>query len=503
MNKVLLTEGLGGGNMKTYKMWIGGKWVEAKSGKTFPVINPATGEEFARVALAGESEVDMAVESARKAFSVWSKFSVSERADVLKRIGEAITEHAEEIAQIEVLDHGWPIKMARAMMSRATDILNYAAAMSKAIMGVQVPALKTGLTYVSREPVGVCAGITPWNVPFVGAVQETAKNLAVGNTSIIKPASLDSLGALKLAELLETIDIPPGTVNVVTGPGNLTGQALASHPGVDLISFVGSTEAGKDILSRAAKTVKNTIMELGGKNPFIVLEDADINAAVDGLVIGQNMNSGQICASPERIYVHSNIYDEFIEKLVVETKKIKVGDPFDESTQMGPVVGKEHRDKIESYIKIGVEEGAKIVLGGERPGPPLDRGYYVMPTIFKDVTHTMRIAKEEIFGPVACIIKFNDEQEAIQMANDTLYGLCASVWTRDVSKGIRFAQEINAGTVWVNEHMLNPKELPWGGTKESGIGRTGTNRIGLEHYTQMKVVYLDISGLSKKPWHAL
>ncbi|HVN97444.1 MAG TPA: aldehyde dehydrogenase family protein [Syntrophorhabdaceae bacterium] len=489
--------------MQNFRMWIGGKWVEAKSGKTFPVVNPANGEEFARVALAGDDEVDRAVEAARKAFPIWSRNTASDRAKILSLIADAIAENAEEIVRIETLDHGWPIKQARSLILRSIDILGYAGAMSKAIMGIQVPATRNTLSYIAREPVGVCAAVIPWNVPFTGAVQMMAKNLAVGNTCVIKPASLDCLSALKLAELLEKIDLPPGAVNIITGPGGLTGKALVSHPEVDLISFVGSTEAGKDILSHAAKTVKNTIMELGGKNPFIVLEDADVDAATEALAFCQNTNSGQICASPGRVYVHAKIYDEFVDKLVSETRKIKVGDPFDDSTQMGPVVGEDHRDKIEGYIRIGIEEGATVVLGGNRPKAPLDRGYYVMPTVFRDVSHTMRIAREEIFGPVACIIKFDDEQKVVDLANDTRYGLCASVWTKDLAKGIRLAGEINTGAVWVNEHMMNLKELPWGGNKESGIGRDGSCVVGLEHYTQLKVVYADISGLSKKPWHTL
>lgn len=490
--------------MENYKMWIGGKWVDAESGKSFPVVNPANEKEFARVAIAGDTEVNIAVEAARNAFPIWSKYPVSERANVLNRIADAINENVEEITQIEVADHGWPIRHARSMISRAPDILRYAAGMSKAIMGIQVPAMKETLSYIAREPVGVCAAVIPWNVPFTGAVQMMAKNLAVGNTCIIKPSSLDCISALKLAEILENIDLPQGSVNIITGPGDTTGRGLVSHPGVDLIAFVGSTEAGKDILSHAAKTVKNTIMELGGKNPFIVLEDADVDGAVDGLAFCQNMNSGQICAAPGRVYVHARIYEDFVDKLVFETAKIKVGDPFDESTQMGPVVGKVHRDKIESYIKVGVEEGATLVYGGKKyDQPPLNQGFYVMPTIFTNVSHTMRIAREEIFGPVACLIKFDNEENVIDMANDTRYGLCASVWTKDVAKGIRLSGEINAGAVWINEHMMNLKELPWGGNKESGIGRTGPGLLGLEHYTQMKVVHLDISGLSKKPWHTL
>ena len=308
------------------------------------------------------------------------------------------------------------------------------------------------------------------------------------NTWVVKPASIDSLAPLKFAEILEKSGLPEGTVNFVTGPGASVGEALASHPGVDIISFTGSSETGKAIMAAASFTMKRIIMELGGKNPFIVLEDADVDAVVGNAVMFATFNSGQVCAAPGRFYIHEKIYDEFVDRFVAIAKDIVVGDPTDKRTQMGPVVSAEHRDKIESYIKIGIEEGAKLLLGGKRPTqPPLDKGYYVMPTVFANVTQNMRIAREEIFGPVACFLKFSSDEEVIQKANDTVYGLSATVWTKDTARGMRMANKIKAGSVFVNSTPPPSPEIPWGGFKESGIGKE-SSKVGLEEVTQLKVI---------------
>jgi acyl-CoA reductase-like NAD-dependent aldehyde dehydrogenase len=298
--------------------------------------------------------------------------------------------------------------------------------------------------------------------------------------------------------------MPPGVVNIITGPGSTMGEALSSHPGVNLIAFTGSSETGKAIMASASRTVKHLTLELGGKNPVIVLEDADVDAAVDGTVFASYSNAGQICASPGRYYVHEKIYDEFVEKFVAAASKIVVGDPNDERTQMGPVVSAERRNSIEAHIKSGIEEGAKLALGGKRPTkPPLNKGYFVMPTVFTHVGQNMRIAREEIFGPVACIMeKFSSEEKVIELANDNVYGLSASVWTKNTAKGIRMANEIQAGWVWINEHLLIALGLPWGGWKDSGIGRDNSMHA-IDEYTQMKVIYTDLSEAKTKPWHTL
>ena len=478
--------------MKNYKMWIGGKWMDANSQKIFSVINPANGERFAQVSLGGEAEVNIAVEAARRAFPIWSKKTGEERARALYRIASLIESHGSELALVECLDHGCPINIANDNVVSTIEKFRFGAELIASIMGNQIMS-PTALSYIKREPVGVCALIIPWNWPLACTIGALVPALAAGNTCIIKPASIDSLPALELAKIIEKADLPPGTVNIVTGPGGKTGEALASHEGVDLISFVGSTETGKRILSSASRTVKRTIMELGGKNPVLVLEDADIDSAVASISSSQYANVGQTCAAPGRIYVHEKVHDEFVDKFIAVSGRIKVGDPTDEATQMGPLVGSRHRDYVEELIRIGIEEGATLSLGGNRPEKPqLSKGFYVLPTIFTGVTHDMRIAREEIFGPVACIIKVKSGEDMIRLANDTRYGLCASIWTRDITKAIRMTEEIEAGTVWVNAHRLYPKEMPWGGYKESGFGKSFVNLFAIECYTQQKVVTIGL-----------
>ena len=311
---------------------------------------------------------------------------------------------------------------------------------------------------------------------------------------MVKPPTVDSLSALQLVEIMEEHKLPPGLINIVTGPGGTVGEALAAHPDVNMVGFTGSCETGKAIMAAASGTAKRLFLELGGKNPFIVLEDADLDAAVAKGVFALCFNTGMICASPGRFYVHEKIHDEFVERFIAESKKVVVGDPNDEKTQMGPVVSAEHREKVESYFKIGIEDGAKLVLGGKRPAePPLDKGYYVMPAVFTGVTQNMRLAREEIFGPVACIMKFTDKDNVIELANDNIFGLSASVWTKDTAKGIRCANELRAGTVWINNHMGfgGVLPLPWGGYKESGFGKE-SGLMGLMEYTQFKVISLNL-----------
>ncbi len=489
--------------MYTHKMLIGGELVDAESGRTYPAINPANGEEIALAAYGDREEVNRAVQAARDAFPVWSRKTQEERSNIISQIAGIIVANAKELAQIESLNHGFPIKMAIGPVQGSARGLELISQMSKSLMGAHIPARSNALSYVKREPVGVCGLIVPWNVPFGIAMSMMGSAIAVGNTCVLKPSSINCLSALKLGELLTKTDLPPGVVNIVTGSGDTVGEAMASHSGITQIGFTGSTETGKAILSAGSSTVKRMHMKLGGKNPFIVLDDADIDAAVDCAVFGSFFNSGMICASPGRYYVHEKIHDEFVDKFVAAAKNIIVGDPSDERTQMGPVVSSQHRDQIEAYIKSGLDEGAKIALGGVRPSdPPLDKGFYVPPTIFTQVTQDMKIAREEVFGPVACIIKHKNDDEAIRFANDTRYGLCTSVWTKDISRGIRFTDEINAGTVWVNEHGFNLLELPWGGFKESGLGKSGST-FGVEEYTQLKAVYIDLSGQKQKMWHRL
>ncbi len=490
--------------MQKYKMWIGGKWVNAVSGKTYKVYNPATEEVIAEVPLGSKEDVNLAVAAAREAFPVWSKKTQMERSSAVSKIAAALRERLEEVAWIEMLDHGAPISAARGVhVGGSIENLEYAAQVSRALMGNTVPVNSVALTYTQREPIGVCALITPWNFPLMMVAWKLGFALAAGNTVVVKPPSIDSLSNLVFAQVLERVGLPPGTVNVITGPGSMVGDALASHPGVDMVAFTGSCDTGKDIMSCASHTVKRIGLELGGKNPFIVCGDADIDAAAEGGVFASFFNAGMVCASPGRYYVHEKIHDEFVEKFIAGTQKLIVGDPSDEKTQMGPLVSAEHRDKVEGYIKSGIEEGAKLVLGGKRPAvPPLNKGYFVVPTVFTGVTQNMKIAREEIFGPVVCIMKYSSEDEVVALANDNSFGLSASVWTKDTPKGIRIANEIRAGTVWVNEHIVLNPGMPWGGYKESGIGKDGSLHT-LDEYTQLKAIHVDISGLTYKPWHKL
>lgn len=476
--------------METLKMWIGGAWMDADSGETFAVLNPATEEELGRVPLGGKADVDRAVEAARRALPIWSKKTQAERSKIINQIARAIRENAAELAGLEILEHGTPVKEAAHVVTWAAEIMEYTAAAARTLMGDVIPALPNTLSYLQREPVGVCALITPWNVPFVMMAVKMGPALAVGNTCVIKPPSINSLLGLKFAEILSKIDLPPGAVNIVTGPGGSAGAALASHPGVDLVGFTGSSETGKMIMAAAGQTVKRLVMELGGNNPVIVLEDADVDAAVKLLAYRQFNNCGQHCSGPGRYYIHEQVHDEFVAKFVAAAGKVVVGDPADAETDMGPVVSADHRERLEYLIRSGVNEGATLLLGGERPAvPPLDQGYYVMPAVFAGVTQNMTIAREEIFGPVACMMKFSSADNVIELANDTRYGLCAVVFTKDMAKGIRYVNELRAGTVYVNAHMLTP-ELPWGGgVKESGIGKEGSI-AGMREFTELKLVCL-------------
>lgn len=486
--------------MRTFKMLIDGQWVAAESGETFRTYNPATGGVVAEVPLAGLPDVDKAVAAARKALPAWSKKSQAERSEYVMRIARAVEAHADELAQLEIEEHGACAWHAPLMMGFAVGNLELAAADARTCMGsVLPPAPSKGDTpgagpstvaFMKREPVGVCALITPWNVPSLLISTKIGPSLATGNTVVVKPPSINSGIGLRWAEIVAEAGLPPGVVNFVTGPGSTIGETLSSHPGVDLVSFTGSSEVGKAIMAAAAKTVKTLIMELGGKNPAIVLDDADVEANAKELCSIAFENVGQNCAQPSRIYVQESVYQRFVDAFVAAAEAIKVGLPADPSTVMGPVVSEAQRDTIERYIQSAIDEGATLATGGRRPTePPLDKGFFVLPTVFTNVTEDMTITREEVFGPVVGIHKFASDEEVLEAANNTAFGLCASVWTKDYARGLKLVNELQAGTVWINQHMNLAPETPWGGFKESGLGKEG-GVIGAQGYTQLKLVYL-------------
>jgi acyl-CoA reductase-like NAD-dependent aldehyde dehydrogenase len=479
--------------MRSYKMWINGQWLEAESKETFEVVNPATEEIIAKVASGSIAEVDKAVAAARLAFPEWSSKTQAERCKVVNRIATALFEHIDELADLDTLDHGTPKSRSRSSILGAIENLEYAAQASRGLMGNVIPVKPGATFFLQREPVGVCGLIIPWNAPLPMICAKMGYALATGNTCIIKPPTVDSLTALRMGEILETVGLPVGTVNIVTGSGIAVGDAMARHSGIDLISFTGSTETGKSIMESAAGTVKRLTLELGGKNPFIVLDDADLELTVEKAVFCSYANSGMICAAPGRYYIHESLYDRFVERFVKETKKVIVGDPTNPKTAMGPVVSGEHRDMLEKYIEAGIDEGATLLLGGERPTtPPLDRGYYVMPAVFSEVTQDMIIAREEIFGPVACLMKFSTVDEVIGLANDSTYGLCASLWTRNAARGLKIANALDVGFVWINQHLTLSCEQPWGGFKQSGFGKDNSV-ASLESYTRVKAIHIDLT----------
>lgn len=481
--------------MTDFKMLINGKLVKAGSGETIPAINPATGEEFARIPEGNEKEVDMAVAAAQEALPAWSQMPVQQRTQALQKLGVAIRERAEDLAKLDTLNHGSPIVKSRNWVMGTSFTFDEIAMQGQSVWADSLDLGDIGLAYIHRQPIGICALITPWNMPLNVLATKLASALIMGNTCVVKPSSINAATTLMLGEIIAGMAdmLPAGVVNIITGSGEVAGNALASHPAIGMISFTGSSEVGKSIMAAASKTIKRLALELGGKNPFIVMGDADIDhAAMVGAIV-QTENSGQICVSPGRYYVHESVHDEFVNKYIAAANKITVGDPSDPGTQMGPVVSKHHRDSIEDYIRSAIKAGAKMALGQLGPLPrPLDKGYYIKPTVLTGVTPGMKVYSEEIFGPVAVIIKYSDKDDVIKMANDSKYGLSGSVWTKDIKKGIKMAHAIQAGTVWVNDHMGFHGLLPMGGVKESGIGKEGSNK-GLDEYCEMNSIYVNMA----------
>jgi acyl-CoA reductase-like NAD-dependent aldehyde dehydrogenase len=469
-------------------MFIGGKWVDALSGKTFPTVNPATEEAIGQAALGGPEDVDKAVKAANDALPAWSRMVQSERSRIMSRMGAMIRKYAEEFVDLEVREHGTPIMMARGFAAAGADNADYTVALSRALLGQVFPSLAYVKSYLQRVPIGVCAVITPWNVPLMMMIDMVAAPLVTGNPVVLKPASVNSLLGVKFAEMMETLGLPPGVFNLVTGPGGSAGGALAAHGGVDVIRFTGSSETGKEIMRVAAATTKKVIMELGGNNPVIVCEDADVVAAATQQAQRHFGNTAQNCSTPGRYYVHEKLYDRFVDTFAEQVKKIVVGDPADEKTAMGPMANKQQMNKVEYYIESAIKEGARIVCGGKRAA---EKGYFLQPTVIADVTHDMTIAREEIFGPAAVILKFSSEEEVIRLANDSEYGLVAGIWTKDMAKALRFTEELRVDSVYINMPRTMATEMTWGGNvKESGVGKSG-NMCGLEEFTDLKMVCIN------------
>ncbi len=454
-------------------------------------MNPATGEVITTVAEADKADVDLAVKAARKAFEEgpWSKTTATDRGRILSKLADLIMEHRDELAELETMDNGKPISDARNVdVPLVADCIEYYAGWANKVHGETIPVPGPFLNYTLREPIGVVGQIVAWNFPMLLAAWKLGPALATGNTVVLKPAEQTPLSALRLGELCLEAGIPPGVVNVLPGFGPTAGSALVTHPDVDKIAFTGEYITGQTIMREAAGTLKRISFELGGKSPNIIFADADLDAAVAGSLMGIFWNQGEVCCAGSRLFLQESVYDQFMDKLVGQAGKMKVGDPMDPSTQVGALISEDHLNKVLRYINIGKAEGATVRTGGDQP---TKRGYFVNPTIFDGVNDSMKIAREEIFGPVLSVIRFKDMDEVVPRANNTFYGLAAAVWTRDVGKAHAMARKLKAGTVWVNTYNMISSLSPFGGYKMSGFGRElGVH--ALESYTQVKSVWVSL-----------
>ncbi|MGH6710161.1 MAG: aldehyde dehydrogenase family protein, partial [Bradyrhizobium sp.] len=467
---------------------IDGQHVPSLSGRTFKILNPATEQVIATVAEGNEADVERAVVAARRAFEgPWRSMRASKRGQILLRLAELMKKHADEIAALESLDAGKPISgVLRQDLPAAIDTLTYYAGWADKIHGEVVSTRDDALTYTVREPVGVVAAIVPWNFPLMIGMWKLAPALACGCTIVMKPAELTSLSALRIGELALEAGLPPGVLNIVTGPGRVVGDALVNHPDVDKVTFTGSPGVGRGILRGAAGNFKRVSLELGGKSANVIFDDADIEAASKAAASGIFFNAGQVCSAGSRVLVHEKVYDEVVERLTQRAQSIRIGDPADRGTALGPVISEKQMKSILDYVDVGQKEGALLTTGGERVG---DRGYFISPAVFANVEHEMRISQEEIFGPVVSVIKFRDETDALRIANGTAYSLAAGVWSRDIGRVQRFAKKVKAGTVWINTYGYTDVRLPWGGVRDSGFGREHGS-AAIENFTEPKAVWM-------------
>lgn len=472
-----------------HPLLIDGHLLPAASGRYFDTLNPATGEVLAQVAEAGVEDVNAAVASARKALDgPWGTMRAADRGALLLRLADLIRRDTEELVQLESLDSGKPVSAIRRQdLPAVLDTLTYYAGMADKINGQVIPARPDALTYTVREPVGVVGAIIPWNFPLMIGMWKIAPALACGCTVVLKPAEITPLTALKIGALALEAGFPPGVLNVVPGFGKVAGQAIVDHPDIDKVTFTGSPVVGRQILAGAAGNLKRVTLELGGKSANIIFPDADLDAATRAAGSGIFFNTGQVCSAGSRILVHESVHDEVVERLAARARAMRLGNPQEAGTSMGPIVSEAQMNRVLNYIEIGRQEGATLVTGGNRHG---DTGYFVEPTIFAGVRHEMRISQEEIFGPVATVIPFTDDADALRIANGTVYSLAAGVWTADIARAHRFTRKLKAGTVWVNTYGPTDIRLPWGGARDSGFGREHGD-AAIENFTEPKVVWVN------------
>ncbi len=493
--------------MREYKLYIDGKFVNPASGRIDDTLNPFDGSMVARFAVASAEDVNLAVTAARRAFDsgIWTGLPQADRASYIKKIGDRISEKSAELTELEVLDSGSTIKKAKEdifLSARAFNIFSNLATGENEREMTEISKQGFAKNYLRYEPVGVVGAIIPWNFPLKMAAWKLGPALAAGCTVVLKPSELTPVTAMELARIIDEVGLPPGVVNVVPGYGPDAGEALVKHPGVNKIAFTGSTAVGKKMMQLAATDFKRVTLECGGKSANIVLDDADMDIAIDGSLYGMFYHSGQCCEAATRLLIHEKIYDDFVSALVEKAGRMRIGNPADPSTDIGPLISKKQESRVLNYIESGKRDGFRIVLGGGVPrSAELSKGNFVEPTVFTDIDNRSRIAQEEIFGPVLVVSRFATDEEAVALANDVLYGLAAGVWSRDIERARRIAERLRAGTVWINEwHLLNER-APFGGYKQSGIGRE-FGRIGVEEYLEIKHIHVD-DGVprQKRSWY--
>jgi len=476
-------------------MYVNGAWVPASDGGARELVNPSNEEVVARVAEGTEKDAQTAIAAAREAFDngPWRDTAALDRAKLLFKLADIIEEHAPELSRMETLNNGKPLRETEYDVTDAANCFRYYGGLATKPQGQTFDVPAASQTMVVREPIGVCGQIIPWNYPLLMAAWKLAPALAAGNTCVLKPSELTPLTVLRLATFIDELGFPKGVVNIVLGSGPIVGAAIAESPDVDKIAFTGGTKTGRSIMQAATGNLKKISLELGGKSPNIVFADADFDTAVDYALFGIFANAGQVCSAGSRLIVEDSIHDKFVKRLVERARQISIGDGFDPKTEMGPLISRAHTEKVESYIKTGIQEGAMLETGGKRPPGELGRkGNFVEPTIFTNTTPDMRIVREEIFGPVLVVQRFKDEADAVKLANDTVYGLAGAVFTNDIAKAHRVIKKLRAGITWINTYHPTYNEAPWGGYKQSGIGRElGT--YGYDQYTEVKQINVNLA----------